>query len=207
MYLYFRHEHGLLTCFSFKLYTTGQTWLGIAVTIGYTYFGLSGKVVPQQDGDDKTDEKKNGAAIQRTIDGSGGTNGREGGGNTDERKDGVNRRGGKTDQAKDTDAQGGTIGRIMGLNGEGESFSHETGGPSVTFETTTMMNEEGRGGSLQQQKPELPSMSELPSISRGNVIHESANRYISPLLSYEQFDDQFNHSKLSEDEGNRNETG
>ncbi len=205
MYLYFRHEHGLLTFFSFKLYTTGQTWLGIAVTIGYTYFGLSGKVVPQQDGDDKTDEKKNGA--ERTIDGSGGTNGREGAGNTDERKDGVNMRGSKSDQAKDTAAQGGTVGRIMGLNGEGESFSHETGGHSVTFETTTMMNEEGRGGSLQQQKSELPSMSELPSISRGNVIHESADRYISPFLSYEQCDDQFNHSKLSEDEGNRNETG
>ena len=28
------------------LYTTGQTWLGIAVTIGYAYFGLSGKNNP-----------------------------------------------------------------------------------------------------------------------------------------------------------------
>jgi hypothetical protein len=25
------------------LYTTGQTWLGVTVTIGYTYFGLNGK--------------------------------------------------------------------------------------------------------------------------------------------------------------------
>ncbi len=29
------------------LYTTGQTWLGIAVTIGYAYFGLSGKNTPK----------------------------------------------------------------------------------------------------------------------------------------------------------------
>lgn len=81
-----------------KLYTTGQTWLGIAVTIGYTYFGLSGKVAPEQDGNDKTDERKNDAAIQGTIGGSGsggggvGVNGREreeaSFTDTDERKEG-----------------------------------------------------------------------------------------------------------------------
>ncbi len=43
MYRYIRHAHELLTYFSFKLYTSGQTWLGIAVTIGYTYFGLNGE--------------------------------------------------------------------------------------------------------------------------------------------------------------------
>ena len=35
------------------LYTTGQTWLGIAVTLGYSYFGLSGKNNP----DSKVSEK------------------------------------------------------------------------------------------------------------------------------------------------------
>ena len=34
------------------LYTTGQTWLGIAVTIGYTYFGLNGNIAP--DANNKT---------------------------------------------------------------------------------------------------------------------------------------------------------
>jgi len=43
------------------LYTTGQTWLGIAVTIGYTYFGLSGKNAPDANdkigqGDSHTDD-------------------------------------------------------------------------------------------------------------------------------------------------------
>ncbi len=42
----------LIQCIStyssdFSLYTTGQTWLGIAVTIGYAYFGLSGKNTPK----------------------------------------------------------------------------------------------------------------------------------------------------------------
>jgi len=61
------------------LYTTGQTWLGIAVTIGYTYFGLNGKnaLKLENDGNDdasggeearSTDEKaqhrNNDAAVQ-----------------------------------------------------------------------------------------------------------------------------------------------
>eukprot|EP00984_Skeletonema_dohrnii_P026489 scaffold15851_cov80-Skeletonema_dohrnii-CCMP3373.AAC.1 len=46
---------------SSPLYITGQTWLGIAVTIGYTYFGLSGKIVPDANdkigqGDSHTDD-------------------------------------------------------------------------------------------------------------------------------------------------------
>lgn len=38
-----RYANELLTCFSVpKSYVTGQTWLGVAVTISYTFFGLSG---------------------------------------------------------------------------------------------------------------------------------------------------------------------
>ena len=45
------------------LYTTGQTWLGIAVTIGYAYFGLSGKSAPKADTDTfniRNDQRPNG---------------------------------------------------------------------------------------------------------------------------------------------------
>ena len=39
------------------LYTTGQTWLGIAVTIGYTYFGLSGKDEMKEDAKKKINKR------------------------------------------------------------------------------------------------------------------------------------------------------
>jgi hypothetical protein len=39
------------------LYTTGQTWVGIAVTIGYSFFGLDRKSAPK----DETDQKNNNA--------------------------------------------------------------------------------------------------------------------------------------------------
>jgi len=39
------------------LYTTGQTWVGIAVTIGYSYFGLDRKNAPK----DETDQMSNNA--------------------------------------------------------------------------------------------------------------------------------------------------
>jgi hypothetical protein len=59
------------------LYTTGQTWLGVAVTIGYTYFGLNGKNVPKlEDANDKIDHSKD-AAVQGTIDGGSNANGWE----------------------------------------------------------------------------------------------------------------------------------
>jgi len=61
------------------LYTTGQTWLGIAVTIGYSYFGLNGKVAPKlEDANEKIDHSNKDAAVQGgTTDGSDGANGRE----------------------------------------------------------------------------------------------------------------------------------
>ena len=39
------------------LYTTGQTWVGIAVTIGYSFFGLERKKAPK----DETDQMNNNA--------------------------------------------------------------------------------------------------------------------------------------------------
>ena len=51
------------------LYTTGQTWAGIAVTIGYNYFGLDGKNAPKlQEVKDAIDQK-NSDAVQRAIGG------------------------------------------------------------------------------------------------------------------------------------------
>eukprot|EP00985_Skeletonema_marinoi_P015596 scaffold8093_cov174-Skeletonema_marinoi.AAC.7 len=51
------------------LYTTGQTWAGIAVTIGYNYFGLDGKNAPKlQEAKDAMDQK-NSDAVQRALGG------------------------------------------------------------------------------------------------------------------------------------------
>ena len=63
----------------FSLYTTGQTWLGIAVTIGYAYFGLSGKNTPKAENIKPENEQQPNAddadQNQSSIDGgSDGTN-------------------------------------------------------------------------------------------------------------------------------------
>jgi hypothetical protein len=51
------------------LYTTGQTWLGIAVTIGYAYFGLSDKNTPKGEAVKHKNEQQPNDAIQNAIDG------------------------------------------------------------------------------------------------------------------------------------------
>jgi hypothetical protein len=50
------------------LYTSGQTWAGVAVTIAYSHFGLSGKGEPQNDAKD---------AIDRVVGGDGDNGGEE----------------------------------------------------------------------------------------------------------------------------------
>jgi hypothetical protein len=54
------------------IYTTGQTWAGIAVTIAYSYFGLNGKNAPTfEDIKDTVDERIK-DAVQRAFGGGGG---------------------------------------------------------------------------------------------------------------------------------------
>jgi len=55
------------------LYTTGQTWLGIAVTIGYTYFGLNGKKAPEAEPIRNENDQQPDDAVQNMID-EGGVN-------------------------------------------------------------------------------------------------------------------------------------
>mmetsp|Transcript_12943 Transcript_12943/g.26167 ORF Transcript_12943/g.26167 Transcript_12943/m.26167 type:complete len:994 (-) Transcript_12943:1104-4085(-) len=170
------------------LYTTGQTWLGIAVTIGYTYFGLSGKNAPklEDDGDDDdNDEGNKSAAIQGTHDGSGGTNGRKEAGISDERED-EKKSGDNTHQErihttidhynKDADALGTNAG-IDDMTGAGESPTHETGDPAlVKFETVEMMTEEGRK-SFPGYRKEGSSQQKSQSQLRGNEL-ELADGYV-----------------------------
>lgn len=65
------------------LYTIGQTWIGIAVTIGYSFFGLNSKRGPTFDDDDAGDEKVK-DTNHDTIGGEDGTNGGEGANFVDE---------------------------------------------------------------------------------------------------------------------------
>jgi len=154
------------------LYTTGQTWLGIAVTIGYTYFGLGGKNASKLDDNDRIDESNNDAAIQGTHDGSGGTNGRKEAGISDERED-EKKSGDNTHQVrinttidhynKEAVALG-SIDGIDDMTGAEKSLTYETGDPApVKFETVEMMTEEGRkafpgyrkeGSSQQKSQPQ-----------------------------------------------------
>ena len=55
------------------LYTTGQTWLGIAVTIGYAYFGLSGKNTPKAEPTMDENDQQPDDAVQNMTD-EGGVN-------------------------------------------------------------------------------------------------------------------------------------
>jgi len=61
------------------LYTVGQTWIGIAITIGYSFFGLNSKHGSTfDDGDGDADDEKVKDTDQGTIGGEDGTNGGEG---------------------------------------------------------------------------------------------------------------------------------
>ena len=134
------------------LYITGQTWLGIAVTIGYTYFGLNGNIAP--DANDKIGQGDSHTGdVQGTHDGSGGANGRDEAGHTDERED-AKKSGENIHQErihntidhrnKDTAAEG-SIDGIDDMTGAEESPTNETGDPApVKIETVEMMTEEGR---------------------------------------------------------------
>lgn len=51
------------------LYTTGQTWLGIAVTIGYAYFGLSGKNAPSSAANSNENEQQQQSNVTRNSSG------------------------------------------------------------------------------------------------------------------------------------------
>ena len=51
------------------LYTTGQTWLGIAVTIGYAYFGLSGKNAPKTGANPNENEQQSRSNVSRESNG------------------------------------------------------------------------------------------------------------------------------------------
>eukprot|EP00985_Skeletonema_marinoi_P002852 scaffold1171_cov144-Skeletonema_marinoi.AAC.7 len=167
------------------LYTTGQTWLGIAVTIGYTYFGLSGKNAPKLDDNDRIDESNNDAAIQGTHDGSGGTNGRKEAGISDERED-EKLSGDNTHQVrinttidhynKDAAAER-SIDGIDDMTGAGESLTYVTGDPApVKFETVEMMTEEGRKAFPGYRK-EGSSQQKSQSQLRGNEL-DLADGYV-----------------------------
>jgi len=49
------------------LYTTGQTWAGVAVTIGYSYFGLSDKNSPNREHPEDENNQRNNDAAQHAI--------------------------------------------------------------------------------------------------------------------------------------------
>jgi len=193
------------------LYTTGQTWLGIAVTIGYTYFGLSGKNAPKLDDNDRIDESNNDAAIQGTHDGSGCTNGRKEAGISDERED-EKLSGDNTHQVrinttidhynKDADALG-TIAGIDDMTGAGESLSYETGGPApVKFETVEMMTEEGRK-SFPGYRKEGSSQQKSQSQLRKNEL-ELADGYVPARILNVQRDDRLDPDYTTRlPEGNR----
>jgi len=51
------------------LFTVGQTWIGIAVTIGYSFFGLNSKKSPTFDHDENSDDEKVKDTDQGTIGG------------------------------------------------------------------------------------------------------------------------------------------
>eukprot|EP00985_Skeletonema_marinoi_P029826 scaffold29257_cov77-Skeletonema_marinoi.AAC.2 len=172
------------------LYATGQTWLGIAVTIGYTYFGLNGSIAP--DANNKTGQGHSHTDdVQGINDGSGGANGRYEAGltNANERDD-AKKSGDNTHQErihttidhynKDADALGTNAG-IDDMTGAEESTTYETGDPApVKFETVETMTEEGRKsapGYRKEGSSKRISQQKSKSRLRDNEL-ESAGGYV-----------------------------